>query len=187
MLNFKKLSDLPKPCTKCGETKSVSEFAKARNGYRTICKVCINTSTAVWRNANLEAERCRTAAWARANPDYIRSAGNAWKKANPERSATNSRNYWLKTIYNLTPEGYATLLTEQGGKCAICGNVPVKKCLGVDHNHQTGAIRGLLCDDCNIALGKLKDSADLLRKAIEYLDGEKALGPVDSEVSCSRN
>lgn len=56
----------------------------------------------------------------------------------------------------------------QGGVCAIC-ECPDKKRLSVDHDHQTGKIRGLLCANCNLALGNFKDDPDRLAKAIVYL------------------
>ena len=56
-------------------------------------------------------------------------------------------------------------------KCEICGDTapPHRKHLAVDHNHITGKIRGMLCDPCNLALGKFKDSVIILEKAISYL------------------
>jgi hypothetical protein len=74
--------------------------------------------------------------------------------------------------YGLTPENFELLLNRQGGVCAICGTPPSqKKRLAVDHNHKTGAVRGLLCDSCNHAIGEMKDSPSLLRRAAKYLDG----------------
>ena len=73
--------------------------------------------------------------------------------------------------YGITLEEYEILLTKQNNSCAIC-NAPTGsngKRLSVDHNHQTGEVRGLLCDDCNIGLGKFKDNSNLLAIAINYL------------------
>jgi len=76
--------------------------------------------------------------------------------------------------YGVTPEAFAGMLESQLGGCAICA-VPhqdgVKgKGLCVDHCHESGAVRGLLCRQCNSALGLLKDDPVKLRKAAEYLD-----------------
>lgn len=81
----------------------------------------------------------------------------------------------LKRFYGITPEQYEELNTKQCGKCAICGstesnNSRVSKRLFVDHCHTTGAIRGLLCSNCNHALGQFKDSTTLLANAITYLN-----------------
>jgi len=78
--------------------------------------------------------------------------------------------YSLKCYYGMTVEEWETLFSSQKGACGICEKaVP----LCVDHCHETGKIRGLLCRKCNSALGMLDDSICLARKAVLYL--EKAL------------
>ncbi len=59
--------------------------------------------------------------------------------------------------YGLTPESYDALLVEQGGRCAICQALPTARALAVDHDHETGAVRGLLCTSCNVRLAALDD------------------------------
>jgi hypothetical protein len=78
--------------------------------------------------------------------------------------------------YKMTLEEYDALLSAQQSGCAICGGGPHggrsdarKKWLSVDHCHDTGRVRGLLCDNCNIGLGKFKENSALLQAAIEYL------------------
>lgn len=63
------------------------------------------------------------------------------------------------------------MLVRQNNVCAICEKLPSlkEKVLGVDHNHTSGKVRGLLCGACNRALGLLKDNPILLRKAETYL------------------
>jgi hypothetical protein len=61
------------------------------------------------------------------------------------------------------------MLYKQGGKCGICGSVSNGKRLAIDHDHETGRVRGLLCQQCNTALGLFKDQVELLKKAIDYL------------------
>jgi hypothetical protein len=78
----------------------------------------------------------------------------------------------MKRAYGLTFKDYETMIFNQNGVCAICSKEPPnthKKRLNVDHCHTTGKVRGLLCDACNRAIGLLKDSPDLLNKAISYL------------------
>lgn len=76
----------------------------------------------------------------------------------------------------MTEEQYADLLQQQDHKCAICGLAAgaSKQRLAVDHNHATGQVRGLLCRRCNLGIGQLKDSVELLRKAIDYLESQDA-------------
>lgn len=73
--------------------------------------------------------------------------------------------------YGITIEQYEILLKNQNGGCAICFSPTGSngKRLSVDHNHETGEVRGLLCDDCNTGLGKFKDNPNLLAIAINYL------------------
>jgi len=83
-----------------------------------------------------------------------------------------TRGEYLRTEYGLSLEIYGKILDAQGGGCSICGKTPKQngKRLAVDHNHKTGAIRGLLCTNCNLALGYLKDSPERCRRAAEYLE-----------------
>jgi hypothetical protein len=73
--------------------------------------------------------------------------------------------------YNLEPQHKAALLDAQNGGCAICGYKFEQKVgdMKVDHDHKTGAVRGLLCDLCNRGLGMFRDNQDNLTKAISYL------------------
>lgn len=71
-----------------------------------------------------------------------------------------------KQKYNLTPEQLEEMKSACAGKCAIC---QITADLVVDHDHSTGAVRGLLCNDCNMGIGRLKDSTDILARAILYL------------------
>lgn len=71
--------------------------------------------------------------------------------------------YWYdwryRKTYGITLEQYDEMFRQQGGACAVCGSVPKKNRLSVDHDHATGKVRGLLCMNCNIALervGKLQ-------------------------------
>lgn len=66
-------------------------------------------------------------------------------------------------------EHYEQLQASQNGRCAICHRLPGKRRLDVDHNHDTGQIRGLLCRSCNTALGKFQDSIEILANASAYL------------------
>lgn len=82
------------------------------------------------------------------------------------------RDYHKDTLkkFNLTPEQYAEMLAYQNGLCAICNNPPEKQRLAVDHDHETGQIRGLLCRGCNLGIGYLKDNILTLESAILYLN-----------------
>ena len=75
--------------------------------------------------------------------------------------------------FGLTVPHYDELNLQQEGKCAICAqpfSSSRARRLSVDHDHKTGKVRGLLCFNCNTGLGKLQDSADILRRAAAYLE-----------------
>ena len=92
------------------------------------------------------------------------------KKSHPEYKRYQ-RECFDRHRYKLEPEHKAALLDAQNGGCAICGYRFGQKTgdMKVDHDHSTGAVRGLLCDLCNRGLGMFRDSQDNLTKAISYL------------------
>jgi hypothetical protein len=85
-----------------------------------------------------------------------------------KRDIINSR---LLRNFGITLEQYEKKLEEQNGKCEICGLTPIenKKSLAVDHDHNSGRVRGLLCNNCNVAVGFLKDNVDKAKKMTEYI------------------
>lgn len=94
-----------------------------------------------------------------------------YSNARYARNGKPWHNRRLRSNFGLTSAEYDAMLSEQGGVCRLCGGTNTDgRRLAVDHNHETGAIRGLLCGNCNRAIGLLRDSADLLRKAADYLD-----------------
>lgn len=86
----------------------------------------------------------------------------------------NCLRWWLvERQFGLTQLQYEAMLLAQGGGCAICGRPPRASYPGtlhVDHCHDTGRVRGLLCQVCNLSLGKFNHDPDLLRRAAEYLE-----------------
>lgn len=94
------------------------------------------------------------------------------KKYYIENKLKSCENRRLKFTYGITLEDYNRILKEQEGKCAICGTTEPKgngNRLHVDHDHNNGHIRGLLCHFCNTGIGLLKDNIDILQKSINYL------------------
>ncbi len=95
-----------------------------------------------------------------------------WRDANPEKTRAWSRRTGLGR-YGLTQDDYDRMSAEQDGRCAICGGGPrgdSNAVLSVDHDHETGKVRGLLCGPCNKAIGLLADNPNLLRAALAYLE-----------------
>lgn len=96
-----------------------------------------------------------------------------WKHNNPDKTKLMRQREKFKARYGITVEQYDQMVIDRNGKCDICHKVPTGKGsaarLNVDHNHDTGEIRGLLCWQCNVAIGYLKDSIKVLQDAIQYL------------------
>lgn len=93
--------------------------------------------------------------------------GDRGKSAKSQERALKYR-----TRYGITIEDYETLSQQQDGRCALCGGLPRgTKRLHVDHCHETGRVRGLLCIGCNRALGALGDSPEGLARALTYVTG----------------
>lgn len=90
------------------------------------------------------------------------------KVLKPRRSVTRNREQHLKFEYGIGIKEFTKLAEAQNYQCKICGDKPDVLC--VDHSHETGHIRALLCRACNSALGRFKDSPLILQKAIGYLN-----------------
>jgi hypothetical protein len=90
-------------------------------------------------------------------------------KAQPCRSPERRRLRHLKSRYGLTETQYASLLSKQDGVCRICNNPDPSRPLCVDHAHDSGVVRGLLCNRCNRALGLFGDDVEVLLAAAQYL------------------
>jgi len=110
---------------------------------------------------------CRCDLCRKANTDYARE----WNRKNRDSSRRTKYKVHLRSAYNISVAEYEKMSLSQMGLCAICDEPPgnMKPRLVVDHNHETGKVRGLLCGGCNILLGNAKDSIALLRRAIAYL------------------
>jgi hypothetical protein len=140
-------------CSACGNEKPEVEFyvnnwnARGR-GYR--CKPCQSEYNIRWQQGNRK-ERA----------SYMRR----FNKTASGKACLKVRR--LKK-YDLSDGEFAELVEAQGGKCWIC-KAPGGEALCVDHNHKTGKVRGLLCQDCNRMLGCARDNVDVLNKAIDYL------------------
>lgn len=105
------------------------------------------------------------------DPTY-REAIKRRARAVPSGAPAEKRRRRFKQEYGITPEQYDAMLAEQDGGCAICdrriGDGAGRR-LYVDHCHDTGIVRGLLCSTCNSGIGQFRNNRDLLARAIEYL------------------
>ena len=161
-----------KACRICGVVQPLTEFHRAsdmRDAHRNECKSCFR-----------EKARARYAA----DPAKYIAGVKRWQQENSERLNAYQREYrsrpevkrkqrdaYYRKQYGKTADEIDEIVELQGGRCLIC-KVELPERLGsrhLDHDHVTGQIRGVLCIDCNHGIGKLKDSPDLLLRAVVYL------------------
>lgn len=144
-------------CTRCDVIKDYGDFTKNLskkhpNGeyyISSICKKCL-TKDAQKRYHNLSKKE----------------QVELNKKRNKARRETR-RIKLRESRYGISPKDYERMYTKQDGKCFIC---EIDKDLVIDHCHDTGVVRGLLCRKCNSGLGLLQDSTIVLQKSIQYLE-----------------
>ena len=188
------INSLTKTCPACKIEKNKEEgFWKSkasRDGYGSRCKKCSRATTKRWSETEIGKAkiRARGRVWRADNPELIKenkkrfrennpesvkaSIDKCWEKNGDQYKATHWR-YWLGKKYGLTEDRYYEILEEQGYRCAICGALEKdsrKERFCVDHCHDTGVVRGMLCFACNVILGNAHDSVPLLQSAIEYLN-----------------
>ena len=152
-----------KICKSCSETKPFDNFSRcSRQGYQSKCKSC---KSAYYKENKKEIAKKR-------REYYLK------EKDTPEYKA-RIRDTHLKYTYGISLNCYTDMLTEQGGSCKICLSTETKNSstdmFAVDHCHDTGQVRGLLCDKCNRGLGFLEDNIGTLKNAIKYLEDSNAI------------
>jgi hypothetical protein len=174
-----------KKCTKCGVLRPLDEFYRAsgtRDGLRGDCKTCFQ-ARAKARNELIRKENvARAKKWRADNPERYRETQRRMRST--PQGKTRQRAGYLKRKYGITIEQYDELLAAQGGRCAICRREPRPDIsLHLDHDHESGQLRGVLCFRCNNALGDFDDEVSLLRAAVGYLESYL---PIDDEVAFIR-
>lgn len=134
-----------KRCSRCKDEKPLDAFSKNRSAKDGLAHNCKDCSKEISKNSSYERD--------------------------PVKRAAYMKEYHRKRMYDLTNEEVDEMLLLQNFGCAICkeqmGDVP-----DIDHNHETGAVRGLLCRSCNVGLGLFNDDPDTLTNAILYLLAE---------------
>ena len=99
---------------------------------------------------------------------YCKPCFNQRARTSREKHHGTIRQFWLDRRYGVFEVEIEAILEEQGHKCAICGTANPTH---VDHDHATGAIRGVLCFACNRALGFFQDDMETISRAIDYVEG----------------
>ena len=139
-----------KACSNCQSIKPITDFGEAsgyRDGHYGQCKSCRS----------------------KLNSAYAKLHPAKRKKTTPEANRKNA----LKTKYGLTESQFERMLADQNGACAICKTESPGGRHGtfhVDHCHDTGKVRGVLCHSCNVTLGRVGDSIDGVMRYLNYLE-----------------
>ena len=136
-----------KVCKNCKEDKPIAEFAKGKgykDGIRPYCIVC--------------------------RREYEVKSYHKHKHKRPY-DYLSDKDRKLQRAFGISYEEYLIMLDAQQGGCAICGitSTGKRKAFAVDHNHETGKVRGLLCSNCNTGIGNLREDEGIMLRAIEYL------------------
>lgn len=149
-----------KDCTKCYQSKPESEynFRNKKKGTRmAFCKDCQHRYQAAYRDTRRAEFKASNKAWAQNNKDRLYE-------------------YHLKRVYGITLADYKTMVSAQDGRCACCGKEPKSdhriSNLSVDHCHESGVVRGLLCNKCNLILGYFE--SDHVSNILAYLFAHKS-------------
>ncbi len=194
---------LTKTCLDCGATKLLEDFSpspKGIAGRNSYCKICMRErSKASYRKRRAAVGRtvrearvvpvgerwcpdCETSKPLREFPknrststgygDYCKPCHNTRGRENRMKNHGSTRNYHLKGRYGITADDYDRLFDAQRGLCAGCWKAPAAH---VDHDHATGKVRGLLCFNCNQALGNSRDDIEVLRRLVNYLHASRGV------------
>ena len=180
-----------KKCTKCKQDKSISEFRKDKsrlNGIASTCNLCNNILQKEWYDKNKNHIKNYSKERYSKNKISIQNRRKELRKLDPEKYKAKAREIYKKNplsskvqswkqagIKNMTIQRYNELLMIQNNCCIVC-KIPQEKLsrkLDVDHNHITGEVRGLLCLNCNQALGRLKECPNIITNLLKYVEKYK--------------
>lgn len=178
-------------CKACDHARRAASYEKKMGG---LTRVSTRLSTELRKQGLKRCPRCKqikpvaafyesgdsnqgTAAQCIVCSDIIRRARPKGEgKTRYKKNVRGIRNNILIRDFGITLEQYERMAALQNNLCAICGDPEKGKGLAVDHNHQTGKVRELLCGRCNPAIGFLRDDPVLARKLASYLDKHEHSG-----------
>lgn len=128
-------------CQKCNTRKSMTDFyyANRKTCRRRTCKACVGVRF------------------------------NERRAANPQRHARASRRWTIRTKYGISEEQFDRILANQEGQCRVCWTLLYPANTNIDHDHKSGRVRGLLCFNCNVAIGHFRDNPALMERAAGYI------------------
>lgn len=175
-----------KTCRTCQQSKPTDQFHRnkyTKDGLNSYCKECNNQKSKDWHRNNRERSLAANRQWREENRERATAISKAWKERNPEKVLNYQRKYrerdpeayragrtaHARKKNGFTPEIVEARYQAQQGRCPIC-QCELGNSFHADHDHATGAPRGLLCQYCNHGLGRFRDSISNLQAAIKYLE-----------------
>ncbi len=172
-----------KTCVACGEQKDIEAFNRDRSrpsGRHPYCKACVSASR---KQAEPAPRRTHCKNGHELTPE------NTYRSRRQLHCRTCQQKYsqkWKHETqilwkYGIGADDYDALLATQGGVCAICGGTNQGVRLVIDHNHTTGQVRGLLCAQCNFAVGHLGDDPERARRLADYIEHPPAEGFIETK------
>ncbi|MGI5351251.1 endonuclease VII domain-containing protein [Streptomyces sp. CA-250714] len=175
-----------KRCSRCRRGLSLEAFGRHRgraDGLQDYCRQCAREYAKQWDKRKRHERRllkypptpagyklCRSCGQVKPHSEWHRNAtaSDGLSTRCKQCKATEGRAGHLKRKYGMTVEGRQALVDEQFGICPICLRPDPEH---VDHDHETGRVRGVLCFSCNAALGQFRDRPDVMRRAAAYVEG----------------
>lgn len=173
---YKQRTEMPtsKVCPRCELDVPIEQYSRSRSNPDKVQTYCVH------------CQKIRRRERYQADPMRYRAETRRWALENPEKARRNARRSHLRATYGISLEDYEAMLEAQGGRCAICGTDDPGRARGsglssfaVDHCHDTGKVRAILCHPCNAGIGLLGEEPDRLIAAAEYLRKHHALKTLD--------
>jgi hypothetical protein len=173
--------ELAKICSK-GHLWSETAVYFPSNPRERVCSACRREYYKKWAKEHPGRNTKYNKDWIKKNPEKHKESVHKHYIKNREKFLRKDREYYQRTkeykkwedvkrIYGITKEQFDLMFKDQNGLCAICScDISKQWILNIDHCHKTGKVRGLLCNRCNVGLGSFKDSVDLLKIAMAYLE-----------------
>ena len=173
-----------KKCPQCGkEYPATPDFfyrhTRTKDGLNSCCKNCSKKKCKEYYWNNREKELKRSKKWDDEHKEHRKQYRKQYRKTNKKTIKESDRKYALKSKFGITFEEYNQMKQEQDYKCAICGCEETSlykgkiRDLAVDHDHNTGEVRELLCNSCNNVIGFSRENPFILIQAINYIKKHK--------------
>lgn len=135
-----------------------------------MCRACYDRHLREANPAYADRQQRKYEVWLAGNYEHVAEYQNNYQQRDDVRLRSRKRaREAVLASFGLTWEDESRMLEQQGGVCGICGGQPARESFDIDHDHQTGKVRGLLCGKCNKGLGLLGDNEHMVKQALRYL------------------